>query len=216
MSENINNKIQVFIQRNTKIDFKSAMARKIEDKEKNSFGNKLREVRETLGMSRNVFAREAKIDATHYERVEDGAVLPDYLFLKQLIHTFKISPYFLFDFQEGPAVEKSSLEEKRTFVRFFIQLKAHYSLQERDSVWEECTVLDVSRKGIGVEFSSQISLGSTINMTVCFPEELEPLSVKGMLKWIKQSGNRFIGDIELTELLDENTTLIMLRAGRSD
>lgn len=83
-------------------------------------------------------------------------------------------------------------------------------------MWEECTILDVSRTGIGVEFSSQISLGSNINMTVCFPEELEPFSLKGILKWIKQSGNRFMGGIELTELLDENTTLIMLRAGRSD
>lgn len=94
------------------------MARKIEDKEKISFGNKLREVRETFGISRDVFAREAKIDVTYYTRVEEGAILPDYLFLKQLIHTFRISPYFLFDFQEEPAVEKSSLEEKRPLYAF--------------------------------------------------------------------------------------------------
>ena len=187
---------------------------KIEDKEKISFGNKLREVRKTLGMSRNVFAREAKIEATQYERVEDGAVLPDYLFLKQVIHTFRVSPYFLFDFQEEPAVEKNSLEEKRNFVRFFIQLKAHYSLKEKESEREECTILDISRKGIGVEFSRQISLGSTINMTVCSPEELEPLSVKGIVKWIKQGGNHFRGGIELTEVLDENAILIMLKMGR--
>jgi len=192
------------------------MASEIEDREMIPFGKKLREIRETLGMSRNVFAREVNINATHYERLEDGEVLPDYIFLKRLIQTFRISPYFLFDFNEEPALEKSSLEEKRSFARFFIQLKAQYSLKERKNVSEECTIFDISRKGIGVEFNNQIKLGSTIYMTLYFPAELDSLQVKGIVKWIKQCGDRFLGGIELTEVLDEKSTLIILKAGRSD
>jgi transcriptional regulator with XRE-family HTH domain len=82
------------------------MARIIEDKEKISFGNKLKEIREIFGMSRDVFARELKVDATYYTRVEEGAILPDYLFLKKLIHTYRISSHYLFDFQEEPEKDK--------------------------------------------------------------------------------------------------------------
>ena len=168
-----------------------AMEKKIEDEEKFSLVNKLKEIRETLGMSRNVFAREAKIDVTLYTRVEEGSVLPDYLFLKQLIHTYRISPYFLFDFQEKQETDVNRLEKQRTFSRFTIQLKAKYSLKEEGGVWEECTILDFSRKGMAIELNSQISLGSTIHLAIHLPEESEPLSVKGVLKWIKKSENIF-------------------------
>jgi transcriptional regulator with XRE-family HTH domain len=188
------------------------MARKIETKEKISFGNKLREVRETLGMQRNVFARETKTDVTYYTRVEEGAILPDYLFLKKLINTYRISPSYLFDFQEE--AEKDKSENTRFFARFLISLKAQYSLKEEDAVWEECTIIDFSSTGIGVEFNKPVSLDSTIHLAIHLPKESEPFSVKGRLKWIKQSKNRFIGGIELTEIFDENKTFAILRAGR--
>lgn len=190
------------------------MVNEIDTEEKVSFSNKLKEIRETLGMSTDVFAREAKIDITHYTRAEEGATLPDYLFLKKLIHTYRVNPYYLFDFQEEREPLKDTLEEKRTFVRFLIRLKARYSLKEKDDEWEECTILDCSRNGLGVEFNKQVSLDSTIHLAIHLPKESEPISVKGILKWIKQSKNRFIGGIELTEILDENKTFAILRAGR--
>ena len=60
------------------------MAMIIEDKENISFGNKLKEIREIFGMSRDVFARETKIDVTYYTRVEVGGTLTDYRLLKRL------------------------------------------------------------------------------------------------------------------------------------
>lgn len=184
----------------------------IEVKEKISFGNKLREVRETFGITRDVFAREAKIDVTYYTRVEEGTILPDYLFLKRLIHTYRIIPSYLFDFQEE--AEKDKSEDKRVFARFLISLKSRYSLKEEDAVWEECTIIDFSSKGIGIEFNKHVSLDSTIHLAIHLPKESEPFSVKGKLKWIKQSKNRFIGGIELTEIFDENKTFAILKAGR--
>ena len=97
---------------------------------------------------------------------------------------------------------------------FFIYLKAHYALKEGDAVWEECTILDVNSKGLGMEFNTPISLDSTIHLEIPLPDTLEPLNVKGTLKWFKQSEHRFIGGIELTEPLDENQIFTILRAGR--
>ncbi len=188
------------------------MESEIDAKEKTFFRDKLKEVRETFGISRDVFAREAKIDVTYYTRVEEGAILPDYLFLKKLIHTYRISPSYLFDFQEE--AEKDKSKKTRVFARFRVSLKAQYSLKEGDAIWEECTIIDFSSKGIGMEFNKHVSLDSTIYLAIHLPKESEPFSVKGKLKWIKQSKNRFIGGIELTELLDENKTFALLKAGR--
>ena len=188
------------------------MEMEIEVKEKISFGNKLQEVRETFGITRDVFAREAKIDVTYYTRVEEGTILPDYLFLKKVIHTYRISPHYLFDFQEEAKMDK--LEDRRVIARFLIRLKAQYSLKEEDAVWEECTIIDFSSKGIGIEFNKQVSLDSTIHLAIHLPKEPEPLSTKGILKWIKQSKNHFIGGIEFTEIFDDNKTFAILKAGR--
>jgi len=67
------------------------MESEIDAKVKPFFKDKLKEIREAFGMSRDVFAREAKIDVTCYTRVEEGAILPDYLFLRKIIHTYRIS-----------------------------------------------------------------------------------------------------------------------------
>ena len=165
-------------------------------------------------MSRNVFAREAEIDVTHYMKVEEGETLPDYLFLKKLVHKYRISPYFLFDFLEESETGVNRFKGKRSFVRFFIQLKARYFLKEREGLCEECTILDVNPKGMKIEFSKEISLGTTIYLAVYLHEESESLNLKGVLRWTKQSVNRFMGGIELTDILDENKIFTILRAGR--
>ena len=188
------------------------MEQKLKDNKSVSLGDKLKEIRETFGVSKNVFASEAKIDVTEYTKIEEGEPLHGYLFLKKIITTYRINPCFLFDFQEEPP-EGDKMEEKRTFVRFFINLKARYCVKEKDEVWEECTIFDVSRKGMGITFKPQINLGTTIFLAITVPKESEPLTVKGILKWVKQSRNCYMGGIELTELLDENQTLTILRAG---
>ncbi len=188
------------------------MESEIDVKEKIFFREKLKGIRETFGMSRDVFARELKIDVGYYTRVEEGTILPDYLFLRKLIHAYRISPYYLFDFQEEPEKDKS--EDKKVLARFLIRLKAQYSLEEGNAVWEECTILDVSNKEMGIEFDKQISLDSTIHLAIHLPKEPEPLRTKGILKWIKHSKSRFIGGVEFTEQLDENKIFAILSAGR--
>ena len=92
---------------------------------------------------------------------------------------------------------------KRRFGRFVTQLKAQYFLNEKEGKWNECTVININPKGMGVEFHEYIDVGSTIHLVIIIPGELETIVVKGILKWIKQGKNDFIAGIELTEMLDD-------------
>ena len=76
-------------------------------------------------------------------------------------------------------------------------------LNEKEGKWNECTIININPKGMGVEFHEDISVGSTIHLVIIIPGELETIVVKGILKWIKQRKNNFIAGIELTEMLDD-------------
>jgi hypothetical protein len=77
-------------------------------------------------------------------------------------------------------------------------MKAQYFLQEKNKGWEECTVIDISRRGMGLRFltNEKISVGSTLHLEISMPTELETINVKGILKRINQRGNDCIGGIE--------------------
>ncbi len=70
---------------------------------------------------------------------------------------------------------------------------------------EGSTIIDFSRKGIGAKVctSGEINAGSSILLEVFIPGELEPISVKGTIKWVKQIENGYISGIELSKELDE-------------
>jgi Tfp pilus assembly protein PilZ len=106
-------------------------------------------------------------------------------------------------------------EENRAAIRFETNLKGRYFVKEYGKLWGNCTVFDVSRTGMGIKFhtSEAIDVGSTVTIAIEVPSELEPMSVKGILRWIKQGENEFLGGIELTEVLDEITSLIIMLRG---
>ena len=94
----------------------------------------------------------------------------------------------------------------RTFRRFdTTNLKANYFAKEGKTSWKECTINKVSRKGIGIIFHTdeKINAGSTLDLKIFISKELEYFTVKGILKWIEERENNFIGGIELTEFLSE-------------
>jgi hypothetical protein len=106
-------------------------------------------------------------------------------------------------------------EDNRRHIRFSTNLKGRYSTGELGKNWEECTVLDASRKGMGIKFHTPegIKVGSIINLETVVPSETEPFNVRGTLKWIKQKENEFIGGVELAEVLDEIKSLIIMLEG---
>lgn len=105
--------------------------------------------------------------------------------------------------------------EDRIYIRFSTNLKAWYSIRETGEGWGECTVFNVSRKGMGVNFhaTETIETGSAIHLKIIIPSETEPMNVKGTLRWVKQVKNEYIGGIELTEVLDEIKSLIIMLEG---
>jgi hypothetical protein len=103
-------------------------------------------------------------------------------------------------------------EERRNYIRFSTNLKARYFTGETVKNWEECTVFDASRNGMGVRFHTpdQIQIGSIINLETVVPSESKPLNVRGTLKWIKQEEDGFVGGVELTGVSEEIKSLIIM------
>ena len=90
------------------------------------------------------------------------------------------------------------MENRRKFSRFDTQMKAQYILKGKKRDRGECTVVDVSRQGMGIKFRTpeKINLGSTIRLEISIPMELEHINVEGVLKRINQKEKGFIGGIE--------------------
>jgi c-di-GMP-binding flagellar brake protein YcgR len=103
-------------------------------------------------------------------------------------------------------------DERRNYIRFSTNLKARYFTGETVKNWEECTVFDASRNGMGIKFHTpeEIQIGSTINLETVVSSEIEPLNVRGTLKWIKQEANEFVGGVELTGVSEEIKSLIIM------
>ena len=100
------------------------------------------------------------------------------------------------------------MENRRSFYRFLPPfLKAQYFSREGKSPRENCTIFNISRKGVGLKFHTheKINIGSTIHLEMFVPRRSKPICVKGILKRIEQEENDFIGGIELIEVLDDAT-----------
>ena len=104
------------------------------------------------------------------------------------------------------------MRNTRSFVRFNTHMKAQYFLQEKNRDWEECTVSKISRKGLGLKFYARekIKVGSTIQLKIFTSKESENIIVKGVLRWIEEEENDFVGGIELNEILDESTWITLI------
>ena len=100
------------------------------------------------------------------------------------------------------------MEDRRIFSRYFSQLKAKYFLNDKRIVWEECTIINISRKGMGIKLHTheKIYVGSIIHLGIFIPTKIESFTVKGVLKWIEKGVNCFVGGIEETESLEETAS----------
>ena len=98
------------------------------------------------------------------------------------------------------------MEDSRGFIRFFSQLKGRYFLEDKEGAWEECTIINANRKGMGIKFHTPegINIGATIHLEIFVSTEFKPLNVTGILKWIKEGENYFVGGIEFPEMLEED------------
>ena len=100
------------------------------------------------------------------------------------------------------AFKMERIRRRRRFYRYSTKLKAQYSLKEND--WNKCTVNTIARKGMGIVFNAEeiIDVGSTIDFAIYVPGGEEPVTIAGILRWIRQNKNIFVGGIEFPEILE--------------
>ena len=101
--------------------------------------------------------------------------------------------------------EEKRLNNRRKYPRFETQLKAQFVSAESQRGGEECTIIDFSRKGMKAKVytSEEINVGTNVLLEVFIPREVDPIHVKGTIKWVKQTENGFISGIELSKGLEE-------------
>jgi hypothetical protein len=94
------------------------------------------------------------------------------------------------------------VENRRRFIRYKVEKEGQYYLDHGRGSPERCTIIDVTREGMGIRFHTDenISAGSAVHLEIPVLTELAPVKVKGIVKWVAERGNDFTGGIEVTEI----------------
>ena len=97
------------------------------------------------------------------------------------------------------------MNNTRQHKRFQTQREAHFFLHHTQEQGRECTIINVSRKGMGIIFHTDETLhpGAIIRLEVPVTTAFDAISVSGMLKWIDRIDSDFIGGIELSKELND-------------
>ena len=97
------------------------------------------------------------------------------------------------------------MENTRRFQRYPTQREARFFLKDNAGEGRECTIITVSRKGMGILFHTdeKINVGTIIRFDVPIATSFEAISVRGMLKWLDKKEADLIGGVELTQELSD-------------
>ena len=101
----------------------------------------------------------------------------------------------------------------RRFQRFATNLKAQYFLEKEKGGWKECTLTTLARGGVGITIPlfERIGVDSVLLLRIFFREELEPINVKGIVRWIKGQGSYFIIGIEVTSESNQDKLAYLIK-----
>jgi len=69
-----------------------------------------------------------------------------------------------------------------------VRIGAHYSEENNEDWKEQCSIVDISREGMGVTvyLRAKLSLGCILKFMVDVPEKEKSVSFTGTLNWIKK------------------------------
>ena len=93
----------------------------------------------------------------------------------------------------------------RKYERYPTQREARYFLPGSNGHGQACTIVNISRKGMGLIFHTdgEIDMGTTIRVEVPVKGTSRTISTSGTLKWFDKMDIDIIGGIELiNELTD--------------
>jgi PilZ domain len=98
------------------------------------------------------------------------------------------------------------VKNTRRFQRYTINLKAQYFLEEEKGEGKECTITTLGRGGVGIAIRpfEKIGVDSALFLELFYSEEFEPITVKGIVKWMKGEGSYFIIGMEVTSESDQD------------
>jgi hypothetical protein len=93
------------------------------------------------------------------------------------------------------------MDDIRKPQRYPTQRRAQYFLEEVNGNGQECTIINASRKGLGMLFntSEEIDVGTFIHLEVPDSNSLETINVRGELKWCKTTESALIGGIVIKQ-----------------
>jgi len=96
--------------------------------------------------------------------------------------------------------------DHRSFKRFPVCHNGRFFSTGQNAGWRECTIIDVSRKGILIAcpLSEKIAVGATVCLEIYVPKQMDPVNAKGTVKWVKETKHAVVSGIELCKLLDED------------
>jgi hypothetical protein len=97
------------------------------------------------------------------------------------------------------------MKNTRRFKRYPTQREARFFLKDSAGEGHKCTIITVSRKGMGILFHTdeKIKVGTAIRFDIPVATSFEAISVRGMLKWLDKTEAEFIGGIELIQELSD-------------
>ena len=79
------------------------------------------------------------------------------------------------------------MKDRRKFLRFPVRIGALYSEENTEDRKQQCSIVDISREGMGVTvyLKEKLSLGTMLKLTVDVPGKEKSVSFSGTLNWIK-------------------------------
>jgi len=89
--------------------------------------------------------------------------------------------------------------ERRKYQRSQTERNGQYFLDGREGGFGGCTITNVSREGMGIRFHTdgKMNIDSTILLKITVPPVPKFVNVRGILKWIEEKEDHFLGGIEL-------------------
>ena len=102
------------------------------------------------------------------------------------------------------------MKDRRKFIRFPVRIRAHYSEENDEEGKTQCSIVNISREGMGVTvyLEAKLSLGAMLKFMVDFPDREKSVSFTGTLNWIKalkrDPDYNYKGGIKLTAIDTED------------
>jgi hypothetical protein len=91
-----------------------------------------------------------------------------------------------------------------------VRIRAHYSEENNEEGETQCSIVNISREGMGVTvyLKAKLSLGAMLNFMVDVPDSKKSVSFTGTLNWIKALKRdleyNYKGGIKLTAIDSED------------